>query len=86
MPPVEEVHLNLAEVPVVLLLAVEQPVEVAHVAVVREAEVLDAACLALLQQEVEDAVVEEASFQRFHTAADAVEQVVVDVVHLQPLE
>ena len=85
MAPVEEVHLYLHEVPVVLILTVEQPVEVAHVAVIGESEVLDAAFLALLEQEFEHTVIEEASLQRVHATADTVEQVVVDVVDLQLL-
>ena len=87
MTPVEEVHLNLHEVPVVLVVVVEQVVEHAHVAVVGETEVADAAFLALLHQEVEHAVVDESSAQGIESAAaDAVQQVVVDVVGLQALQ
>ena len=85
MAPVEEVHLYLAEIPVVLLLMVEQPVEVAHVTVVREAQMSDAACLALLQQEVEHAIFQEALLQRVAATADAMQQVVVDMVNAQLL-
>ena len=86
MSPVKEVHLNLHEVPVILLLTVEQPVEVAHVAVVGETKVLDASSLTLLEQEIENAVVEETSLERVHAAADAVKEVVVDMIHLQPFQ
>ena len=72
MSPVKEVHLYLYEVPVVLVVVVQQPVEVAHVAMIGESQVLDASGLALLEQEVQDAVVQEASFQRVHATADAV--------------
>ena len=83
MTPVEEIHLYLYEVPVVFVVVVEQPVEVAHVTVIRESQMLDTACFALLEQEIEDAVVEEAALQRVHAATDAVQQVVVDMIHLQ---
>ena len=66
---------------------VQQPVEGPHVAVIRESQVLDASCLALFQQEVQQAVVQKSSLQRVHAAtADAVQQVVVYVVHLQALK
>ena len=66
---------------------VEEPVEDFHVAVVGEAEVADAASLALFQEEVEQAVVEEAGAEVVHAAAShGVQQVVVDVVYLQSLE
>ena len=54
---------------------------------VGESEVADAACLALFQQEVEQSVIDETAFEILHaTAADGVQQIVVDVVHLQFLE
>ena len=82
--PVEVVHLYLHEVPVVFLLTVEEPVEGAHVAVVGEAEVPDAAGLSLCEEEVEEFVVDEPAVEVVHAAtADAVEQVVVDDVQLK---
>ena len=87
MAPVEEVHLYLYEVPVVFVVVVEQPVEGADVAMIGESEVTDTSSLALLQQEVEQPVVEEALLECVHTsAADAMEQVVVDIVRAKPLE
>ena len=47
----------------------------------------DAPCLTLFQQEVEQTVVKETPFQVLHpSTADAVEQIVVYIVHPQPLE
>ena len=87
MAPVEVVHLDLHEVPMVFILMVEQVIKHAHVAVVGEAQVADATGLALLQQELQQAVVHEALLQGIQSpAAHAVQQVVVDVVHLEPLE
>ena len=66
---------------------VEQKVKGAHIAMIREAKVLDAPPLTLLQQEVQQAIVQETAFQRIHTAtADAVQQVIVDMIHLQALK
>ena len=87
MAPVKEVHLYLYEVPVVVVVMVEQPVEGADVAVIGETEVADAASLTLFQEEVEQAVVEEAFLECVDTsAADTVQQVVVDIVGAEPLE
>ena len=86
MAPVQEVHLYLHEVPMIFVLMIQQPVEVAHIAMIRESQVLDTSGLALLQQEVEDAIIQKAPLQRLHATADAVQQVVVDIVHLQTFE
>ena len=68
----------------VFILVVEQEVKYADIAMVGEAQVADAPGLALLQQEFEQAVVEESGFEVIHaTAAYTVEQVVIDVIHLQ---
>ena len=68
----------------VLVVLRKQMVEHGNVAVVREAQVLDASGFALLHQEVEHAIVHVAGVQRVHsTHAYAVQQVVVDVAHLQ---
>ena len=68
----------------ILVVHREQVVEHLHVAVVGEAEVAYAAGLALLDEIVEHAVVHIAGVEGFHAAAaDAVQQVVVDVVYLQ---
>ena len=86
MTPVQEVHLDLHEVPFVFVLTVQQPVKVAHVAMIRETQVLDASCLTFLEQEFQHAVVQETPFQCLHATANAVQQVVVDVIHLQTFE
>ncbi len=70
-------------------MARQQVVVGLDVAVVGKAEVADDALLALLQQEVEDAVVVVAVAEHLHAvlaAADAVQQQVVDVIDLQLLE
>ena len=85
MLPVEVVHLYLHEVPMILLVMVQQPVEGSHVAMIRESQMLDTSGLALLEQEIEDAVVEETSLQRVHATSDAMQQIVVDMVHFQTL-
>ena len=54
---------------------------------VREAEVAYASCLAFIQQELEQSIVEEPSAQGVHaSAADGVEQVIVNIIHSEPLE
>ena len=71
----------------VLVVVRQGPVEDGNVAVEREAEVADAACLALLHEPVEQSVVEVALVHGPHaTAADAVQEEVVDVVGLQVLQ
>ena len=59
MAPIEEVHLYLHEVPVVVVLMVEQPVEGTHITMVGETQMLDAPSLSLCEEEVEESVVEE---------------------------
>ena len=71
----------------VFIIMVEQPVEHLHITVVGESEVTDASCLLLFHEEVEQSVVDESPVELIHTAAaDAVHQVVVDIVDLQPLK
>ena len=83
MTPVEEIHLYLDKVPVVLILTVEEPVEIVDIAMIGESEVLDASGFTFLKEKVEDAIVEETPLERIHATADAVEQVVVDIVNLK---
>ena len=49
MSPVEEVHLNLNKIEMVLLLMVEQPVKRTYIAMIRETQMTNTTCLALLQ-------------------------------------
>lgn len=57
------------------------------VSMIGESEVADASGFALFQQEVQHAIVQIAGAEGFHAAhADAVQQEVVDVVHLQVAE
>ena len=71
----------------ILILMVEQIVEWTYIAVIRESQMLDASCLTLLKQELKQMIVEEASVQSIHTStSDAVQQVVVDMIHLKALE
>ena len=71
----------------ILVVVCQSPVIDCHVAVEGEAEVADASCFALLHEPVEQAVVEVALMHRPHaSAADAVQQEVVDVVGLQVLQ
>ena len=87
MTPVEEVHLNLYKVPMELVVVFQQVVEGTDVTMIGESKVLDASCLTLLQQEFQQSIVEESLVQGVHAAiANAVQQVVVDVVDLQPFE
>ena len=83
--PVHIVHLDLHEVPVVLVVQGHHVVEALLVAVEGEAEVADAPRLALLDEEVHDAAVLEAALVVFQVA-DGVQQVVVDVVGLEDLQ
>ena len=81
--PVQVVQLYLHEVPVIFVVTAQHLVEHRFLPVEREAEVADAASLTLLHQEVHHAVVHVASIELVHTAADGVQQVVVQIVHLQ---
>ena len=85
MLPVHVVHLDLHEVPVVLLVQGHHVVEALLVAVEGETEVADAARLALLHEEVHDAAVLEAVLEIL-AVTDGVQQVVVDVVGLEDLQ
>ena len=87
MSPVYVVQLNLHEIPVVFVVVVDEPVEDLHVSVIGEAEVANAACLALADEEVKQSVVDEARAEVVHAATtNGVHQVVVDVVHLKAFE
>ena len=87
MSPIDVVQFNLHEVPVVFVVVVDEPVEDLHISVIREAKVADAPCLTLTDEEVEQPVVDEARTELIHAATpDRVQQIVVDVVHLQALE
>ena len=87
MPPVYVVQLDLYEVPFQFVVAGEQVVKDFDVSMIGESEVADASDFALFQQEVQHAVVQIAGTEGFHAAhADAVQQEVVDVVHLQVAE
>ena len=88
--PVEVVHLNLAEVPVVLVVVLHEPVVGALVAVIGESEIAYAALATLFDEEVDHAVVDEACLERVEAAlSHAVQQVVVDDIdaelHERPL-
>ena len=69
----------------VLVVHGQHLVEYLFIAVERESEVADAACLALLHQEVHHAIVHVAGVEFVHAATYCVQQVVVDVVDLQVL-
>ena len=87
--PIHIVELNLREVPCVAALVVElqQQVEDFHVAVERETKVAYASALALLNEVVKHAVVQEPALKLLHAAhAYAVEQHEVNVIHHQFLE
>ena len=89
MTPIDIVELDLYHVPSIsaFVMKLEQIVEYLHISVERETQVADASFLALFQQMVEHAIVQEASFELFHTShTDAMQKHVVDVVHLQFLE
>ena len=87
--PIHVVELNLREVPCVAALVVElkQQVEDFYVTVERETEVAYASALALFNEVVKHAVVQEPTLKLLHAAhAYAVEQHEVNVVHHQFLE
>ena len=84
--PVQVVQLYLYEIPVVLVVQGHNLVEDFLLAVEREAEVADAASLALLHEEVHHAVVHIACVELLHSAAHSVQQIVVEIVHLQFLQ
>lgn len=85
MPPVEVVHLDLHEIPPIAVVSGKQTVEDAYIAVVREAEVAYAARLAFGEEKIEHPVPDVAGLELLHAAAHAhaVQQHVVDVIHLQ---
>ena len=85
--PVAVVGLYLYEVPVILLVVLEQPVEDSHVTVEREAQIPDASCLALLHEPLQQAVVEVALVQCLHAStAHGMQQEVIYIVGLQVSE
>ena len=87
MAPVEEVHLNLHKIPVILVVVVDEPVKHAHVAMIGESQVSYASCFALFHEEVEQAVIQESLLELFHAALPhTVHEVVIDVVDAQLLE
>ena len=83
--PVQIVQLYLHEIPMVLVVQGKNLVEHLLLAMKRETEVADAAGLSLLHEEVHHAVVHITRVELLHSAANGVQQVVVDIVHLQLL-
>ncbi len=85
--PVEVVELYLHKVPLALVMAGEEVVEHLDIAMVGEAEILDASSLAFSQHEVEHAVVQIARRETLHASLPyGMEQIIVDVIHTQFLE
>lgn len=72
------------EVPFVFIVPREEIVEHPYIAVIGKTKIADASCLALFQQKVEEAVFHIAVLEFFHATAhaDAVQQQVVQIVHL----
>ena len=87
MAPIQEIHLNLHEVPVILVIVVDEPVKRLHVAMIRESQMANAARLTLANEEIEQAIVDETAVQVLHPALPyAVQQVIIDVLYPQFLE
>ena len=83
--PIDIVHLDLHEVPVILSFVVHLHHMVEHrvVAMIREAEVADLAFLLLSDKEIENAVADISLVEVLHAASDAVEKHIVDIIDLQ---
>ena len=85
--PVHVVHFDLDEIPVVLLMGLEQFVKFRLAAVEGESHLADAARLTFLEQEIHHAVFDIALAEGPDTAAaDRVHQVVVEIIGLQLIE
>ena len=80
-----------------LIVPLHEQVEYLHIAVIRESEVANTPCLALLHKPVEDTVVDIPRVESLHTAhvltlavlrthTDAVHKQIVHVIHLQLLQ
>ena len=83
--PVQVVQLYLHEVPVVFVLQGEHLIKHRLLTMERETEVTDTTSLTLLHQKVHDTVVHITAIELVHTTTDGVQQIVVDIVHLQLL-
>ena len=84
MAPIQEVHLYLYEIPVILIIMIHQIVEHLYITMIRESQVTDSACLTLLHQEVEYTIIQESATKVIHTTATyAVQEIIVDIIHLQ---
>ena len=81
--PVQVVQLYLNKIPMVFFMTGHHLVEHRFLSMERETQVTDTTSFAFLLQEVHDAVVYIASVELVHTTAYSVQQVVVDIVHLQ---
>ena len=84
--PVEIVQLYLYKVPVVLVMQRNDLIEHRLFAVERETEVTDTTRLALLHQIVHNAIIDVTAIEFVHSAANSVQQVIVEIVHLQFLQ
>ena len=84
--PVQIVQLYLHKVPVVLLIHGQYLVEYLLKTMEREAKMTDASRLALFHQIVHHTVIHIATVKLVHAATDGVQQIVVDIVHLQVLQ
>ena len=85
--PVHVVKLYLHKVPLVFVVLGEQIIKHLHVSMIGKTQVADAPGFTFLEQEVQHAVVQVALMEVFHAASShAVQEHVVDVIHLQFLE
>ena len=84
MAPIQEVHLYLYEIPVILIIMIYQIVEHLYITMVRESQVTDPAGFTLLHQEIEYTIIQEPATKVIHTTATyTMQQIVVDIIHLQ---
>ena len=89
MVPVDEVHCNLDEVPVVSPAVVQgdEFVEFSGCAMEGESQIADASCFLLLDEEFHHPVLHVALFEsRDAATADGVQEIIVEIVRLQLLE
>ena len=87
MLPVHVIELNLHEIPMRPLVHRQHLVEDVHRSVERKSQIADTARFPLSEQKVQHPVVDIAGAERVDSAvADRMQQIVVDIVHLQVLE
>ena len=86
MLPIDIIHLDLHEIPMIFLMELHELVENLLPAMERKAEIADTPCLTLLQKEIKQAVVYIPLLETLETGSpDGMKQIIIEIIGAQCL-